>query len=58
MQLHFLLARTYKSMQLDDAKRILNKNGKKYTDEQVKAMVQLMSEFVKLDVKRFKESKK
>lgn len=45
-------------MQLDDAKRILNKNGKKYTDEQVKAMVQLMSEFVKLDVKRFKGSKK
>lgn len=45
-------------LSFNECKRILNKNGKKYTDEQVKAMVQLMNEFVKLDVKRFKESKK
>jgi len=42
-------------MQLENAKQILNQNGKKYTEEEVRAIVQLMNEFVKVDVKRFKE---
>lgn len=40
-------------MQFEDAKRILNKNGKKYTDEEVKAITKLLREFVKLDVEQF-----
>jgi hypothetical protein len=42
----------------DEARQILNKNSNKYTDEQIRAIISLLTEFVKVDIRQFKEGQK
>ena len=48
-----------KKLEFEECKKILNGKVKdKYTDEQVRAITSLLIEFVKVDVRQFKEGQK
>jgi hypothetical protein len=43
---------------IEQCKRILNKGGKKYSDEQVKHIREILYQFGKLDIDNFKDQTK
>jgi hypothetical protein len=45
-------------MEFLEAKKILNKNGKKYTDEEIEKITKLIGQFVKIDINRITEKNK
>ena len=42
-------------MELSEAKKILNKNGAKYTDEEIQEITKLLEQFVKIDIASWAE---
>lgn len=44
-------------MKFAEAKKILNKGGDKYTDEEIKKIMKMISKFVKLDLEQLKNNR-
>ena len=44
-------------MDFNEARQILNKNGNKYTDEQVRKILEMLQVFVANDLTRFENEK-
>lgn len=44
-------------MKFAEAKKILNKGGDKYTDEEIKKIIKIIEQFVKLDLEQLKNNR-